>query len=320
MPSRAASPRLFLALLGALTLAVAGWSVFWVSARQAAAAALAAVDTALDRDGWRRTCASEGWSGYPFRLTFTCEGLELQGPDTTLTLPLVTAAMQAHDPSTVILTAAAPLVADTPQGKRTARFDAARAALRLAGAALVVETRLGTPIMTVENGPVLKASALDVTVKRTPGSVAVTLALANPAVTEPLQLGARRIAIDGALTPPPQPAPTAEAFLKRAGAQRTTLDLASLAIAGDGFALTGSGRLALTPEGFVDGEVRIEAEAPGAVTDQLRAAGALPEGDSGLDALTAMLGAIGSTELTVTVNNGAVSVGPFQMGRLPPVF
>ncbi len=320
MPSRAASPRLFLALLGALTLAVAGWSVFWISARQAAAAALAAVDTALDRDGWRRTCASEGWSGYPFRLTFTCEGLELQGPDTTLTLPLVTAAMQAHDPSTVILTAAAPLVADTPQGKRTARFDAARAALRLAGAALVVETRLGTPIMTVENGPVLKASALDVTVKRTPGSVAVTLALAQPAVGEPLRLQASRIAIDGALTPPPQPAPTAEAFLKRAGAQRTTLDLASLTIAGDGFALTGSGRLALTPEGFVDGKVRIEAEAPGAVTDRLRAAGALPEGDSGLDALTAMLGAIGSTELTVTVNNGAVSVGPFKMGRLPPVF
>jgi len=320
MPSRAASPRLFLALLGALTLAVAGWSVFWISARQAAAAALAAVDTALDRDGWRRTCASEGWSGYPFRLTFTCEGLELQGPDTTLTLPLVTAAMQAHDPSTVIVTAAAPLVADTPQGKRTVRFDAARAALRLAGAALVVETRLGAPIMTVENGPVLKASALDLTVKPAAGSVAVTLALANPAVAEPLQLGARRIAIDGALKPPPQPAPTAEAFLKRAAAQRIALDLASLAVEGEGFALSGSGSLAMTPEGFVDGEVRIEAEAPGAVTDLLRGAGALPEGGGGLDALTAMLGAIGSTELTVTVNNGAVSVGPFQLGRLPPVF
>ncbi len=320
MPSRAASPRLFLALLGVLALAVSGWSVFWFTARQAAVAALAEVDEALAQEGWRRTCATEGWSGYPFRLAFSCTSLTLKGPDTTLTLPQISAAMQAHDPSTVIVTAAAPLEAATPEGKHTVSFETARATLRFDGASFVVDTRLAAPSITVENGPVLKASAFDLSVKPAPDSVAVTLALANPAVAEPLQLQASRIAIDGALAPAPQPAPTADEFLKRAGAQRTALDLRSLAIVGEGFALSGSGKLALTPEGFIDGKVRVEADGPGAVTDQLRGAGALPEGDGGVDALTAMLGAIGSTALTVTVKNGVVSVGPFRLGRLPPAF
>ena len=320
MPSRAAPPRLFFVLLGMLAVAIAGWSAVWFAARQAAVAALAEVDAALAKEGWRRTCAQESWDGYPFRLAFSCTGLELAGPDTTLTLPSLEAAMQTHDPSTVIVTAAAPLVAQTPDGKRTVSFEAARTALRFDGAAPVVATRLGAPVMTVENGPSLKASALDVTVKPAPGSVAVTLALANPAVAGPLQLGARRIAIDAALKPPPQPAPTVEAFLRQAGAQRAALDLASLAVEGEGFALSGSGSLALTPEGYINGKVRVEAEGPGAVTDLLRGAGALPQGDSGLDALTTMLGAIGSTALTVTLKDGMVSAGPFRLGRLPPVF
>jgi hypothetical protein len=321
MPSRAPSSRLFFALLGGLALAIAGWSLFWFTARQAAVAALAEVDATLAREGWQRTCAAEAWGGYPFRLGFSCTGLTLKGPDTTLTLPQVAATMRVHDPATVIVTATAPLSAATPEGIRTVGFEAARAALRLADpAAPVVETRLTAPTITVENGPVLGASALDVTVRPAPDAVGVTLALADPAITAPVELRAARIAIAGALKPPPQPAPTAEEFLRRAGGQRTALDLESLVVEGEGFAVSGSGTLALTPEGFVDGKVRVEATGPGAVADRLKDAGALPDGDGGVDALAAMLSAIGSTALTVTVKNGAVSVGPFRLGRLPPVF
>lgn len=319
--SRRSSPRLFFALLGLLLVIVAGWTAFWFLARSQAAGALAEVDAALAREGWTRRCAEEGWSGYPFRLAFRCTNLTLKGPDTTLTLPSIDAALQVHDPSTVILSASSPLAAVTPEGQRTLSFDDARGSARFdGGSALVVTAGAVNPVLAVENGPQLKAASLDVSVRPAADAIGVTVALADPALADPATLAAKRIAIEGTLSPPPPPAPTAEQFLRRAALAGTALELTSATIEAQEFSLSGKGRLALTRDGLVDGKVRVEAKGPGAVADRLRESGALSGDNKGLDALSAMLSAIGSTALTVTVNQGTVIVGPFKVGQLPPVF
>ncbi len=106
----AASPRwrIFAPLISVI-VAFALWSGYWLWASNEAQIQVKAARVDLARQGLAIACDSESHGGYPFRLSFTCNGMRADGRDgTRVTAATIEALAQAWDPRHLIVLARGP--------------------------------------------------------------------------------------------------------------------------------------------------------------------------------------------------------------------
>ncbi len=320
MQSRTQS-RIFFALLGIVALLVFGWTLFWFVTMQGAKSAFAEIDQRLAQDGWKRTCTEEGWSGFPFRLDYRCKGLTLAGPEITFAVPEMKAVALVQDPAAVRIVATSPGKATSAAGETTFTFSQAQATARFDGAAAQsVDAALADLVIAGQGGPAFSTKAVRVTVRPERDRVTLSASADQPSFDGPAKLSAQQVALDGVVAPPPPGAAKLDTFLKAVAQAGSVFKIDQMAIDGGNFSLKGKGKIGLTPEGYLDGKLRVEASSPGAIVNDLESSGVIAPGNDATQALLGILGAIGSTALTVNLDKGKVTVGPFKVGKLPPVF
>ncbi|MDJ1157441.1 DUF2125 domain-containing protein [Chelatococcus sp. SYSU_G07232] len=341
-----------------LVLIAAGWSAFWFVARERTTAALDQWVAREAEHGRRWTCPARTVGGFPFRFELTCDnpsfsGTTAQGP-VEGSLKRFLAVAQVYRPNHVIAEAEGPLVVRAVGDGRSLELNwrSLDASIILPGgrlerASLVIEAPALRATLAADNDALVSfASRLEAHLRRDPArpegdkayDVAVSL---NQAVVPPLDdfLGSSEAADLDARAVVTQ----AEAFGVRPRAE----ELEAWRLAG--------GRLELSSVTLVKGATRIEARGTLGLDEQHRPSGQVDAAVAGLDGLLARFGIKVRGDLSglitgglerlagrqpaplagdgavkagpkltslppVRIDNGRITVGPFPVGRVGPLY
>jgi hypothetical protein len=356
----------------ALVLALAGaWCGFWFYAAQTAEEAIAGWREREAKSGRIFTCGGQSIGGFPFRIEVRCpeavaEFTTLQPPLTLKTTDLLVAA-QVYQPTLLIAEASGPLTIG----------ESGRAPTLLANWSLAQASVRGTPAAPERVSIVIEQPVLDrmgggtperlVTAKRSElhGRIAAGSVTDNPVI----DIGLRAL---GAVAPGWHPVMAQPLDIDIASTLRGLKDfspkpwsarLRDLQAAGGRIEITrarlqqgdaiavGAGTLGLTPEGRLEGQLRITATGlekvlpafgvdrlapPGSGVDRL--AGALDRLAPGLGNVARQQAGVGlaagimllgeqtelegrkAVSLPLRFTDGNAFLGPIPLGRTPPLF
>ncbi len=356
-----------------VALAAAAWSAFWFYAADRAEQTIAGW---LEREaglGRVYRCGSRGVAGFPFRIEVRCReaGAELRNlqPPLSLSLPGVLVAAQIYQPTLLISEFDGPLTISEPgQPETTADWKLARTSVR--GNPRAPE-RVSVVLdgATIERGPagarerLFQAAHAEFHARMVSGSLnaqpvldfAANLIAATAPGLHPLARQPTDIDLDsnlrGLRNLAPKPWPERFREIQAASGR---IEVRNLRVKRDEWLLVGAGSLGLTPNGNLDGELRVTIAGldklfqslgvdylarPGNNADRLNSAlnaldrlmpglgqVARQHAGTGMAAGVALLGEPAQLEdrpavsLPLRVVDGAVYLGPVPVGRAPKLF
>ena len=315
---------MFAPLAGVLLL-FAAWSGYWLFvfnlAQQEAAnhrAALAAKNTTL-------ACIDEGWSGYPFRIEFSCRApvlnTKIEEHDVTVSAAALLIVVQAYNPSSIVALLDGPtsitasdgsfleaghdraIASFHYEGKECGRFSIEIPALTVSG---VVEASLmALHLRCRDNGANIAINARDLTVYGT--------------IQGPLRLDATSFDVEAPHSLFAQSKP-----LLNASVTGTRAEILSAEIVRNGVVVKGKGWLGIDKERRLVGKVATETNDIDGLLDEANRYHPLSEPDR--TALKTLLGLIDNSatdkqaKADFIAKDGELYWGPFKLADLPPLY
>lgn len=329
-------PWRMLAPLAAVIVLFALWSAFWLWGAARAGEEVAGARGELARHGLLTACAGERHGGYPFRFSFTCTGLRLDGADGSAgEATALRVLAQAWDPGHLLFVLDGPLILTRPDGgtwriehtSAVASLVIRRSELR---ASLLVEGLTGRGPM----GERLAAGRLNLHARLTgddtarPAAEFAAVATALDVRVNGLDAGPiDDVSAEATLTGLPRTAAAGvREFLRRAAAAGTELKISrGSAVAGE-VNLEVSGAVALEAAGFPAGRIAMRFSDPRRFLAQLAERGMLTaKTASTAGALVGLLtGSASSTgrpgAIDLVFKDGSVFWGPFRLASHGPLF
>jgi len=303
---------MFAPLAGVLIL-FSAWSGYWLFAFDLAQQEVTARRVALAAQGTTLTCLDENWSGYPFRIEFTCRTPVFDGNIRNHVVNIRAAALlivaQAYDPYHVVALLDGPTSIAASGGFRfEARHDRAVASYRYTGAGC---------------GPfAMEIPALAVPGVAEAAHIALHLRCLNGKAD--IAIDGRDLAFHGTINGPvkldaaslmaridvPTPGPRA--------------DIAAAEIARNGVVVAGKGWLGLDDKHRLAGALATETNDIDGLLDEASRYHPLSEADRA--AFKTLLGLIDASatdkraKADFLAKNGELYWGPFKLADLPPLY
>ncbi len=105
-------------LIVVILLLVIGWSIGWFFIVDKVETEIAKAKTRIEQTGGKVECANQASSGYPFRISITCDQFSVERSDSGFTSSGLKSAAQAYQPNKVILEVASPGQYTQPGGQQ----------------------------------------------------------------------------------------------------------------------------------------------------------------------------------------------------------
>lgn len=311
--------------LAGVMLLFAAWSGYWLFAFNLAQQEAANRRAALAAKGTTLTCPAEGWSGYPFRIEFSCRApvfdIKIEQHDITVSAAALLIVAQAYNPYSIVALLDGPSSIKVGDGSvREASHERAIASFRFTGTdcgrfsmeipALAVSGVVEASLLTLhlrcrDNGANIAMNARDLTVYGT-AEGPVRLDAASFDVMAPRSLFALSTA------------------LLNASVSGARAEILSAEIARDGVVVKGKGWLGLDPSKRLIGTIATETNDIDGLLGEASRYHPLSEADRA--ALKTLLGLIDSSagdrqaKADFIAKDGELYWGPFKLADLPPLY
>ncbi len=338
----AASPRwrIFAPLISVIAVFTL-WSGYWIGVSREGQIQVKAALADMARHGLVIACGSESHGGYPFRLTFTCNGMRLDGRDGThATAARIEVLAQAWDPRHLIVLIHGPSSLTLRSGEVwTFDHNAATLALVLRHAGLQASLLVQNLLAQGPGHRTLAAKRLNLHVRMpeqslkgetaTPPSAdavieASGIDLAVPG-QQPLRIDTLRTDAVGTALALPLPDNLAAAA-RAAAAAGTELRLTRIAATAEGVDVEAAGSLHIQPNGFPAGRIAMRFNDVKLLFSRLAERGLMtPKAADGTAILVGLITAAGRTAemsgpVDLVFKDGSIFWGPFRLATHGPLF
>lgn len=319
MTDTSRAPRSVVIAFALLSLLAAGWCIYWFAFRTKLQGDVAEFRAGLAAQGLQQSCASEVWSGFPFRYELTCLNPRLTGERNGQRVEIAAAqlqlVMQAYNPFHIIGLVDGP----TSVNGKTLAHDKARSSLLydLQGNWDAAIELPAASLPDVGSANMLKLFARQQGGKLQLAANAETLVLPLPDASTAGIASASIVAeTDAALLASDDP-------LRQAANAGTPLTLTSLVLEQGATTITGSGSFTLDSARKLNGKLQSEVNDLDGLLALLAAPLKLtPEQ---LDGARTVIGLIGGNKpgqpakVDIIAKAGELYFGPFKIADVPPL-